>query len=82
MTANGLITLSSPHSAQETLERLAAEVTARGLKVFARIDHAAEASAAGLTLRPTALLNFGSGKGGTPLMQAAPTIGLDLPFRQ
>ena len=81
MAANGLITLSSPHSPEVTLDRLAAEIAARGLTVFARIDHAAEAAEAGLELRPTVLLIFGSGKGGTPLMQAAQTIGIDLPLK-
>jgi len=81
MAANGLITLSSPHAPDVTLDRLAVEIMARGLKIFAQIDHAAEAVAAGLTLRPTALVIFGSGKGGTPLMQAAQTIGIDLPLK-
>ncbi|MDB5423657.1 MAG: camphor resistance protein CrcB [Phenylobacterium sp.] len=81
MAVDGLITLRSGHGPAETMARLAAEVEARGLKVFARIDHAAGAADAGLPLRPTTLLVFGSAKGGTPLMQAAQTIGIDLPLK-
>jgi uncharacterized protein (DUF302 family) len=56
-------------------------VKARGLTVFARIDHAAGAAAAGLSLRPTEVLIFGNAKGGTPLMQPVQTIGIDLPLK-
>ncbi len=81
MTANGLITLPSTHGAKETMDRLAAEVKAKGLTVFARIDHAAGAKEAGMALRPTELLIFGNAKGGTPLMQANQTSGIDLPLK-
>jgi uncharacterized protein (DUF302 family) len=63
------------------MHRLEAEVRARGMTVFAHIDHAAGAAAAGLPLRPTDLLIFGNAKGGTPLMQALQTIGIDLPLK-
>jgi uncharacterized protein (DUF302 family) len=63
------------------MDRLEAQVKARGMSVFARIDHAAGASSAGLALRPTEVLIFGNPAGGTPLMQAAQTIGLDLPLK-
>jgi len=81
MSANGLITIASAHGVKETVDRLAAEVKAKGLTVFARIDHAAGAQAVGMTLRPTELLIFGNAKGGTPLMQAVQTIGIDLPLK-
>ena len=81
MAANGLISLPSPHAPEVTLNRLAAEVAARGLTVFARIDHAAAAADVGLPLRPTTLIIFGAAKGGTPLMQAVQTIGIDLPLK-
>jgi len=81
MSANGLITIASAHGVKETVDRLAAEVKAKGLTVFARIDHAAGAQAVGMTLRPTELLIFGNAKGGTPLMQALETIGIDLPLK-
>jgi uncharacterized protein (DUF302 family) len=81
MTENGLTTLASAHSAKETMDRLEAAVKAKGLTVFARIDHAAGAKAAGLALRPTEVLIFGNAQGGTPLMQALQTAGIDLPLK-
>jgi uncharacterized protein (DUF302 family) len=63
------------------MNRLEAEVKARGMTVFARIDHAAGAATAGLSLRPTEVLVFGNAKGGTPLMQSVQTIGIDLPLK-
>ena len=81
MPVEGLITLRSAHNPQETMTRLEAEAKARGLAVFARVDHAAGAAAVGLALRPTDLLIFGAAKGGTPLMQAEQTIGIDLPLK-
>jgi uncharacterized protein (DUF302 family) len=81
MTTDGLITLRSGIGAKETAERLEAAVTAKGLTVFARIDHAAAAAAVGMALRPTELIIFGNAKGGTPLMQRAQTIGIDLPLK-
>jgi uncharacterized protein (DUF302 family) len=81
MTPAGLITIPSELSAAETMNRLIAEVRAKGLTVFARIDHAVGAIAAGLTLRPTELLIFGNPKGGTAPMQTAQTMGIDLPLK-
>jgi uncharacterized protein (DUF302 family) len=81
MSADGLITMRSSFGPEETMKRLEAEVTAKGMTVFAHVDHAAGAAAAGLPLRPTYLLIFGAAKGGTPLMQAAQTIGIDLPLK-
>jgi uncharacterized protein (DUF302 family) len=81
MTVQGLTTIKSSHAPRETMNRLEAAVTAKGLTVFARIDHAEGASAAGLSLRPTEVLIFGNAKGGTPLMQAVQTIGIDLPLK-
>ncbi len=81
MTENGLITLPSAQSAKVTMDRLASEVAAKGMTVFARIDHAAGAKEVGMALRPTEVLIFGNAKGGTPLMQAVQTIGIDLPLK-
>ena len=81
MTVEGLTTVPSDFGAAETMDRLAAEVTEKGMTVFARIDHAAGAAAAGLTLGPTTLLIFGNAKGGTPLMQSRQTTGIDLPLK-
>jgi uncharacterized protein (DUF302 family) len=79
--AEGLVTRSSRHGPKETMDRLEAEVKAKGLRVFARIDHAAGATEAGLSLRPTEVLIFGNAKAGTPLMQAVQTTGIDLPLK-
>ena len=81
MAVDGLITLRSAFDPKETMSRLEAEIRAKGMTVFAHIDHGAGAAAAGLPLRPTDLLIFGAAKGGTPLMQAAQTIGIDLPLK-
>jgi uncharacterized protein (DUF302 family) len=63
------------------MDRLEAEIHAKGLTAFARIDHAAGAKEAGLELRPTNLMIFGNARGGTPLMQASQTAGIDLPLK-
>jgi uncharacterized protein (DUF302 family) len=81
MSASGLTQLPSRHSARETIDCLESEIKSRGLTVFARIDHAAGAKDVGMALRPTELLIFGNAKGGTPLMQACQTIGIDLPLK-
>jgi uncharacterized protein (DUF302 family) len=65
----------------ETVARLIAEVEARGLKLFTTIDHSGEARASGLELRETKLVIFGNPKTGTPIMQAVPLAGLDLPLK-
>ena len=81
MAADGLITIPSSFGPKETMDRLEAEVKAKGLTVFARIDHAAGAAAVGMSLRPTELLIFGNAKGGTPLMQENQEVGIDLPLK-
>jgi uncharacterized protein (DUF302 family) len=81
MTPEGLIVRASRHEPKETMDRLVAAVSARGATVVARIDHAAAAAAVGLALPPTEVLVFGNPRAGTPLMQAAQTIGIDLPLR-
>jgi uncharacterized protein (DUF302 family) len=77
----GLTTVPSHFGPKETMDRLATEIQARKMKVFARIDHAAGAAEAGLTLRPTELIIFGNARGGTPFMQSVQTVGIDLPLR-
>ena len=81
MADNGLVTVKSLHRVKETIDKLAAVVTAKGMQVFARIDHGKGAAEVGLPLRPTELLIFGNARGGTPLMQSVPTIGIDLPLK-
>lgn len=77
----GLVGRISPYPVAVTLDRLEAVLRSKSIKVFTRIDHAAEASSVGLTLRPMQLLVFGHPRVGTPLMQTAPTAGLDLPMK-
>lgn len=77
----GLGSRTSPYPVSETLDRLEVVLRGKGVEVFARIDHAAAAREAGLELAPTELLVFGNPKAGTPLMQAAPTVALDLPMK-
>ena len=81
MAADGLITMRSSHGPKDTMNRLEAQVKAKGMTVFGRIDHAAGAAEVGLPLRPTELLIFGNAKAGTPLMQAEQVIGIDLPLK-
>jgi uncharacterized protein (DUF302 family) len=77
----GLTTIASCFGPKETMDRLEAEISAKGMTVFARIDHGAGAADAGLELRPTNLIIFGNARGGTPLMQASQTSGIDLPLK-
>jgi uncharacterized protein (DUF302 family) len=81
MAVEGLISKRSSFGPEETMQRLEAEVHAKGLTVFAHVDHAAGAATVGLPLRPTDLLIFGNAKGGTPLMQSVQSIGIDLPLK-
>ncbi|MFA7405161.1 MAG: DUF302 domain-containing protein [Pelobacteraceae bacterium] len=78
---NGLTTVPSSYSVTETANRLEKFVKEKGITVFARIDHQAEAAKAGLTMRASLLLIFGNPKAGTPLMKAAPTTAIDLPLK-
>ena len=78
---NGLINLASKHPVDETMQRLETLLGERGVTIFARVDHSGEAAKVGLAMRPTKLLIFGSPKGGTPLMQATPTVAIDLPLK-
>jgi uncharacterized protein (DUF302 family) len=78
---NSVVTKLSPWSVSDTVARLSAVVTARGMKVFAVIDHSGEAEAAGLQLRDTKVVIFGSPAAGTPVMVAAPLAALDLPLK-
>ena len=81
MIANGIIDVTSKRSVADTADRLESLIRAKGMKIFARIDQAAEANAVGLTMRPMVLLIFGDPKGGTPLMNRYPSIAMDLPLK-
>jgi uncharacterized protein (DUF302 family) len=78
---NGLVTVRSGHPVPDTIDRLASTVKSRGMIVFARVDHAANAAHVGMELRPTQLLIFGNAVAGTPLMQDRQTVGIDLPLK-
>lgn len=78
---SNLVTKPSKYSVSETIDRIEQAVIAKGMKVFARIDHSGEATSAGLTMQPTQLLIFGNPKGGTALMVARPTAAIDLPMK-
>jgi uncharacterized protein (DUF302 family) len=78
---NGIVNISSRHSVDETVEKLKTSLQAKGVTLFALVDHSGEAEKAGLKMRPTKLLIFGSPKAGTPLMIAAPSIAIDLPLK-
>src|ERR1700675_4190121 len=78
---DGLTTIASNFGPKETMDRLEAEIRARGMTVFARIDHAGGAALVGLKLASTELIIFGNARGGTPLMQSAQTVGIDLPLK-
>ena len=78
---DGLVTLGSPRSAKETMDRLEASVKEKGFAVVARVDHAAGATRVGKTLRPTELLIFGNPAGGTLLMECTQTAGIELPLK-
>jgi len=80
-TPPGLISVKSSLPVKELVDKLVHLVESKGLTVFCRVDHAAGAATAGMQLRPTTVVIFGNAKGGTPLMQAAQTIGIDLPLK-
>ena len=76
-----MIQAASSSPVDETVKRLQAAFAEKGLKLFALIDHSGEAAKAGLKMRPTKVLIFGSPMGGTPLMVAAPSLAIDLPLK-
>src|SRR5258708_4322514 len=78
---DGLVALKSAYGAKDTMDRLESAVKQKGLNVFARIDHAAGAAKLGKKLRATELLIFGNPQGGTPFMECAQTVGIDLPLK-
>jgi len=78
---NGIVTIPSHQSVDQTVQKLEAILEAKGVKLFALIDHSGEAEKAGMQMRPTKLLIFGNPKAGTPLMIASPSIAIDLPLK-
>jgi len=77
----GILSIPSHYSVDETVARLTALLAAKGVKLFAVIDHSGEAARVGLTLPPTKVVIFGNPQAGTPLMLAAPSIAIDLPLK-
>jgi uncharacterized protein (DUF302 family) len=78
---SGIIDERSQHSVEQTVERLSALLRAKGITLFALVDHSAEAAKIGMKMPPTKLLIFGNPKAGTPLMLAAPSVAIDLPLK-
>jgi uncharacterized protein (DUF302 family) len=78
---NGIVSKPSNHSVDATVEKLKGILQAKGVTLFALVDHSGEAEKVGLTMCPTKLLIFGSPKAGTPLMVASPSIAIDLPLK-
>jgi len=81
VTDNGIISIASNHSVDQTVEKLKGILQAKRVTLFALLDHSGEAEKAGLKMPPTKLLIFGSPKAGTPLMLAAPSVAIDLPLK-
>jgi uncharacterized protein (DUF302 family) len=81
ITGNGIIEIPGNSPVDNTVEKLKAVLQAKGVKLFALIDHSGEAEKAGIAMQPTKLLVFGSPKAGTPLMLASPSIAIDLPLK-
>jgi uncharacterized protein (DUF302 family) len=78
---NGIASILSNHSVDDTVQKLEAILQAKGVKLFALIDHSGEAEKAGMRMRPAKVLIFGNPKAGTPLMLESPGIAIDLPLR-
>ena len=78
---NGIVTIPSHHSMDDTVERLKSILQSKGITLFAIIDHSGEAARVGMEMPDTKLVIFGNPKGGTPLMLAAPSIAIDLPLK-
>ena len=78
---SGIVNISCHRSVEQTVEKLEAILHAKGVKLFALVDHSGEAASAGLHMRPTKLLIFGNPKAGTPLMLASPSAAIDLPLK-
>jgi uncharacterized protein (DUF302 family) len=80
-SGKGIVDIPSNHSVEETVEKLKGILQAKGVALFALVDHSGEAEKVGMKMPPTKLLIFGSPKAGTPLMLATPSIAIDLPLK-
>ncbi len=79
--SKGIVDIPSNHTVDQTVQRLKGILEAKGVTLFALVDHSGEAEKAGMKMLPTKLLIFGSPKAGTPLMLASPSIAIDLPLK-
>ncbi len=77
----GVVSVASPYAVDDTTERVLRVLERAGMTIFAQIDQHGAAQAVGVTMRPMMLVLFGNPKGGTPLMQAYPTLAIDLPLK-
>jgi uncharacterized protein (DUF302 family) len=77
----GLINIPSNHSVDEIVTKLEGILQAKGITLFALVDHSGEAAKAGMKMRPTKLLIFGNPRAGTPVMLAVPSSAIDLPLK-
>lgn len=77
----GIVDKPSNHSVDETVDKIKSILQAKGVMLFAVVDHSGEAAKVGMTMPPTKLVIFGSPKAGTPLMLAAPSVAIDLPLK-
>jgi uncharacterized protein (DUF302 family) len=77
----GIVKIPSHHSMDQTVDKLKTILQAKGVMLFALVDHSGEAEKVGLKMPPTKLLIFGNPKGGTPLMLASPSVAIDLPLK-
>jgi uncharacterized protein (DUF302 family) len=80
-SGNGIVDKASNHSVDETVEKLKGILQAKGVALFALVDHSGEAAKVGMKMPPTKLLIFGNPNAGTPLMLAAPSSAIDLPLK-
>jgi uncharacterized protein (DUF302 family) len=78
---NGIVTIRSDQSVEQTVQKLEGILQAKGVKLFALVDHSGEAEKAGMQMYPTKLAIFGNPKAGTPLMIASPSVAIDLPMK-
>ncbi len=81
MSRQGIVDIASHHSVDATVEKIRGILAAKGVTLFALVDHSGEAEKVGMKMRPTKLLIFGNPKAGTPVMLAAPSIAIDLPLK-
>jgi uncharacterized protein (DUF302 family) len=81
MSGQGIVDIASHHSVDATVEKIRGILSAKGVTLFAVVDHSGEAEKVGMKMRPTKLLIFGNPKAGTPVMLAAPSIAIDLPLK-